>query len=636
MLKELVEKNPDLISVDENDMLIYSFSDTVQNDPFGGVIRLRPEPTEFSLGVGVFALTPPDADFMANVGEYLGLQAGYEGPSTGVAPVTISGAIPRVKTINYMVVESGWLSLAFINESGVPVELPNGVTIINSDDGAVVGHLNYPGVIDPDDSVEVSIALAQTRIHHKLEYEFIFSSPPDDNVSIPDESMLAFRLHFEELHVSEADAQIPRQTLSSYYDGTIVIDDSTYISEALFSEGVLEIIIENMVDIEAPVTITFPALRARNNLSQHYSITSTLSPGAVDNFSVDMQNWKIHNNELKNSLNYTVRLGAIDDTGDYRTLRSTDMISGQLQAQDSPNDVFVVKWMEGIIPPTRYEIALRFELEIGEIADIFEGDVQFDNVQLDLGLFLSGGFDALADLTIIGMNKNGVRDSLIIPADRRRITAGEWSTIDFTKLNSRVTDFFNTFAPQFPDEVYISSYILINRDYKNGYIDVNDMLTASVQLDVPFQFGIRNGVVRDTLSVGDGDGELDRALFDYFNYGRMYFETENGIPVEMDLRINLLDSNGVVLRQLPIAGEPSIGIEAAPVNSSGYATGTSGRNVRVLELSREDIHILRETEMTELMLHINSSSESEAVVFRSRDSIRVNIFATFNAKAGFN
>lgn len=635
-MKKLVEKNPDLINVDENDILIYSFSDTLQNSPLGSVLRLKPEPAEFALDIGALTLSPPDINFNVAVGEYVGLQAGYVGSSPGFAPVTLTGEIPSVETINYMIVDSGRISITLLNKSGVPVELPDGLAVINSDDGAVVGHLTFDGVIDPDDSADAAVALEKSRVYHKLEYEFIFSSPAEDTVVIPDESKLQLSIRFNDLYVSEADAQISNQTPESYYDGAIVIDDSTYISEALFSEGVMELIIENMADIDIPVIITFPELRSRNNLSNHYSRTFTLSRGSAHNFSIDMHDWMIHGNELKNSLNYTVQFGAITAMDDYSTFRSTDMIRGELRTKNSPHGVFVVEWIDGIIAPTQYDVALQFDLQIGEIADIFEGEVQFDNAQLHLGLFMSGGFNAFANLYIVGKNKHGVRDSLIIPADQRRIAANDWSTINFSKLNSRINDFLNTFSPHFPDELSITSHLVVNRDYESGNIDVNDALTVSVQMDVPFQFGIRNGVVRDTLSVGNSDDDLDRELFDYFNYGLMYFETENGMPVEMDLRINLLDSNGIVMHQLPLSDEPPVGIKAAPVNSAGYATGTTGRDVRVLELSREDIHILRETEMTELLLYLNSSDDDRTVVFRSQDSVQVNIFATFNVKPDFN
>lgn len=635
-LIELVEKNPDLISVDESGMLIYSFSDTMQHDPFGDVLRLAVEPAEFSFEVGLFTLSPSDVDFYVAVGDHLGSPPGYTGPSPGISPIPLSGTMPSMESLHFMVVESGSVRLSVTNNTGVPVELSDGVTVTNSDDGSMVGHFFFPGVIEAGEFTQSTIVFDNTRFFRTMDYQFSFSSPPDDGVSIPDNPLLAFSVEFEDLKVSQAEAQIPSQTLDTYFDGAIVIDDSTYISKVQFSQGVLELSIQNSTDIDIPVTIIFPDLRARDNLSQHYSTATTLSRHSLNTLSLDLQNWVLHNADLNNALVYRVQLGTIDATPDYRTILASDAIGGHLKTDDSPAGELVVERIEGVIPPTRYEVSEYVHLGIGDVANFFEGSVRFKDVQLSFGLYMAGGFDALANLRIVGENKQGVRDSLILPADQSYISAGGWTNIIFNNSNSTVVDFINSFIPHMPENLLISGDLIVNPGYESGYIDVRDVLTTSVRLDVPFDFGIRDGMVRDTLTVGDKDADLDRDIFDYLNYGRIYFETENGLPIEFDLRINLLDKNGIALRQIPTQGEPPVAVKAAPVNSEGFATGTAGRDVRVLDLSREDVQVFRDCEMTELILYLNTNNQSDTVVFRSQDSIRVNIFTTFSVKANFN
>jgi len=356
----------------------------------------------------------------------------------------------------------------------------------------------------------------------------------------------------------------------------------------------------------------------------------------LNTLSLDLQNWVLHNADLNNALVYRVQLGTIDATPDYRTILASDAIGGHLKSDESPSGELVVERIEGVIPPTRYEVSEYVHLGIGDVANFFEGSVQFKDVQLSLGLSMAGGFDALANLRLIGENRYGVRDSLVLPADQSYISAGGWTNIILNNSNSTVVDFINSFIPHLPENLLISGDLIVNPGYASGYIDVRDVLTTSVRLDVPFDFGIRDGMVRDTLTVGNKDADLDRDIFDYLNYGRIYFETENGLPIEFDLRINLLDKNGIALRQIPTQGEPPVAVKAAPVNSEGFATGTAGRDVRVLDLSREDVQVFRDCEMTELILYLNTNNQSDTVVFRSQDSIRVNIFTTFSVKANFN
>jgi hypothetical protein len=635
-LIELVDKNPGLIRVDETGMLIYSFSDTTQHNPFGDVLRLEVEPADFSFEVGLFTLSPSDVDFDVAVGDYIGLPPGYSGPSSGVLPTPLSGTMPAVESLHYMVAKSGSVSLSFTNKSGVPIEIPNGVTVTNTDDGSVVGHFFFPGVIEPGDSTQSTIALENTRIFRTMAYQFSFSNPPAESVNIPYYPVLAFTVEFKELQANEAEAQLPSQTLANHFEGTIVIDDSTYISRVDFMQGTLELFIQNTADIDIPVTIIFPDLRAKGNQSRQYSTVTTLSRRSVNTLSLDLKNWVLHNSDLTNSLVYRVQPGTIDATPDYRTIHASDAIDGHLKCDESPSGKLVVERIEGVIPPTRYEVSEYVHLGIGDVANFFEGSVQFKDVQMSLGLRMAGGFDALANLRIIGENRYGVRDSLFLPADQSYISAGGWANIIMSKTNSAVVDFVNSFIPHLPEKLLIAGELIVNPGYAAGSIDVRDVLTTSVRLDVPFDFGIRDGMVRDTLLVGDKDADLDREIFDYLNYGRIYFETENGLPIEVDLRINLLDKNGVAMRQIPVQGEPPVSIKAAPVDSQGFATGTTGRDIRVLDLTREDIRVFRDCEMTELILYLNTNNETDTVVFRSQDSIRVNIFTTFSVKANFN
>lgn len=637
LLKELVERNPDLLGLDENGVILYSFSDTVENEPFGDLLRLTPEPTDFSFEVGAFTLRPDDIDFDVSVGGYLGLPAGHKGPSPGVDPVVITGALPEVQSMRYMILDTGEVHLTMTNESGVPVELQDGLRIRNSDDGSLVVHFIYNEVIEAGETVTVVEQLGETRVYRNMEYDFQFSSPPNENVEIPDDPQLACTLSFDVLEVREADAQIPSQALAGEFNGEIVLDDSIYMTELLFSHGVLDFVIENTVDLDIPVTVTIPDLLSRDDPSQAYRFSETLTRGSIASFSIDASQWMIRTSSLSNSLSYSIKLGSVSSTDEFIEFRATDSMDGTISPQDSPDDEFVIEYIEGVITPTSYEISERVELDLGEITDYFEGDITFGNVRFNLGLFFDGGFDALANLYIVGENKHGVRDSVAIPHDQRFISGHDWSIIVLNESNSNIVDFFSAFVPNFPEELHITGDLLVNPNYEPGYLDVASELQSSIHLDVPLDIGIRDGVVTDTLAIGtDDDDDFDRDIFDYVNHGRLYFETDNGIPAGMDLRMQVINSEGEVLRAFPVEESPAIAIKAAPVDESGFVNGTSGKDVRILDLTEEDIQILRNADKAELFLGIYTNDGRETVKFCSRGSVQVKIYATFNMRADFN
>jgi hypothetical protein len=637
-LEEIVEKNPDVLYPDETGAIIYSFSDTVRNEPLGDRIRLEPVSTDFSFAVGLFSLETEDVRFTVPMSSHLPYPGGYSGTSTGVDPLQVGGALPPIDEIEYMVFESGTVALELVNNSGVPVRFPDGFHLHNADDGMTVGVFTYPDIIQPNESIVSTLTLEDTRVYQSLTYTFGFSSPPEDEITIPPNPALELTLRFEDLEVIEASARIPGQTFPGSFTGSFIIDDSTFIRHASFEQGGLELRVVNEIDVDIPVTLTLNEFFRVSNPSQQFRFTTHLSRQSHQSFSIDLREWMIDTGtaEATNTFSYSLTLGEIGETGDYRTVHASDAVGGEIRSLEPPQHELVVERMEGRIVPTSFEVSELIELDLGEVPDFLEGDFTYGNVQLELGLLLNGGFDVDVDVHLVGLNRYGMQDSLEIPIDRRRLSAGAWNTIVFDSENSRINEFMSSFAPNFPEEFLIVGSAVVNPDFADGFVDQRDYFNTSVHLNVPFHFGIRDGIVRDTLAIGEGGDDIDREVFDYVNYGKMYFESVNAIPLGMELRLCLLDERGAVLREFPLEHHPAIAILAAPVDESGLASLPADRDIRFLELTSEDIALIRQADQTELILHINTTDGTEKVVFSVDNYLHLKIFATFNVRADFN
>jgi hypothetical protein len=637
-LEEIIEKNPNVFYPDESGTIVYSFSDTVQNEPLGERIRLKPGPTDFSFEVGLFSLETDDVRSTVPMSSHLPYPGGYTGTSTGVDPVQIGGALPAIDEIEYMVFESGTVVLELVNNSGVPVRFPDGFHLHNVDDGVTVGRFTYPGIIQPNESIVSTLTLENTRVYQSLTYAFVFSSPPEDEVTIPPDPALDLTLRFEELEVIEASARIPGQIFPGSFDGSFIIDDSTFIRHASFEQGGLELRVVNDIDVDIPVTLTLNEFFRVSNPSQQFRYTTHLSRQSDQSVYIDLREWIIDTgtSEATNTFSYNLTLGEIAETDDYRTVRASDVVGGKIRPLEPPHQELVVDRMEGRMAPTPFDVSELIELDLGEVPDFLEGDFTYGNVKLELGLLLNGGFDVDIDVHLVGINRYGKQDSLEIPTDRQRLSAGAWNTIVFDSENSRINEFMRSFAPNFPEEFLVVGTAVVNPDFADGFVDQRDYFNTSVDLTIPFNFGIRDGIVRDTLAIEDGDDDIDREVFDYFNYGTMYFESVNAIPLGMELRLCLLDERGAVLREFPLEHHPAIGILAAPVDESGLVSLPADRDIRFLELTSEDIVLIRQADQTELILHINTTDGSEKVIFSVDNYLHLKIFATFNVHADFN
>lgn len=635
-LQELVDKNPDILSTEADGTILYTFSDTLRYDPIGELIRMASESSPFSFDLGLFTITPGNIDHTIVLNNHLPV-FGRNG-ARAADPVTIAGTFPRIESMEYLIAETGTLVLEIENQTGTPIEIVNGIEISNTDDNNTVALFIYPAPIQDGERVSGESSLDDVRIYKDLAYEFTLAGIDNGNGEFNENPVLEFTLSFDNLQVREANAIIPSQKLTGGYDGEIVFDDSLYFREVSFSEGFLRFVVQHDIDLTFPVIVTLPELRHRNNTSIQFSAERIVGPGDTGEIIIDLTDWIIQTEggELKNSLEYFVQLGTIGQTMDFRTLHAEDQITGEVGTSDPPDHWIIVHGFDGRIPPTRFLFNEHAELDLGDVIDHFEGEVSFEDASLLLDIFLGGGYDADADLQVVGKNKFGHVDSIAIPADQRRITAGEWSTIILDKDNSTINEFLGTFVPTLPEDLFVDGDLILNPDYLDGYFSIDGELNSLLHLNVPFDMGIRNGIIRDTLTIGGSGDDIDRDMVDLINYGMIYFESVNRIPLGIDVRMNLLDRDGTVLRQIPAHGAPPIGVGPAPVDESRMSADTVYSDMQVLELTGDDISAIIDADRAELVLYIHTTEDVENVIFRSSDTFAIRIYASFNIRADFN
>ncbi len=637
-LAELLENNPDLLTADVNGLLMFSTTDTLESYRFGDVLVMDPVSDHFDFEIGVFELNPSPVQFKVPLEDHIPYAPLYEGPSEGVAPSTITGTIPPIESIEYMICREGTVGIHLENRSGIPLEFPDGLTIRNSDDLSVLVHFPVDGLVAQGEQRYVESALVDSRIYRTLEYEFTFASPPASGIAVSSNPDVAFTINFHGLSVEQARARIPEQKFDGGVSQEIEIEDSTFIKRATFSEGRIEVQLHNGVDMVIPVTLRMDDLRMRIDSGIRFSSDLILQPNSSASVSIDLREWMIftESNTLIERIPYVVETGTIIPADDYSTVSAHDKVTGSVSFGDGRGRGPVIDSIEGRIKPTRHSVNNEFVLDIGNLEKNFDGEVTFADARLSLDLFLNSGYDAHTDFRILGENKYGVRDSLVVPANERRLTAGARNTIVFDKTNSRINEFLAAFVPDFPEQLVIVGEATINPDYTEGQVDTHSSIDMAMTVDIPLHIGIKNGVVRDTVNIGGFDGTFDREQFDYINQGKIYFESVNGVALGFGLRLCLLDRYNMVLKEFPVEGQMPIGIAPASVNKDGLVSGEGQKDIRHLDLTNSDIEIFRYADRAALIIDIETDETIETSYFRTSDSLRMKIYGSFSLKADFN
>jgi hypothetical protein len=253
-----------------------------------------------------------------------------------------------------------------------------------------------------------------------------------------------------------------------------------------------------------------------------------------------------------------------------------------------------------------------------------------------LGFSTLSTIDFPVDLYLkIGARKSAAGDSafLLVPVAQRRLNPGS-NSVQFNE--GEVGQFLSQFSGSLPDSLHICGRVLVNpRDVYNpaivGHLGQNSSFGGMMHLDVPMMLGIVDGLYRDTLSLGDttGDGhqdfQINKDRFNDVNYGKMFVEVENGMPIQVGIKLGLLDGGRQSLLQLPQSGWP-MSFNEALVDAQGNIIAPA-RSTSTLQLSEQDVRQFKPAEMLSYSFELHTPTGSPAVRFRTSDYVRVRIWS---------
>lgn len=557
--------------------------------------------------------------------------------------------------------------------------------------GSEIGEIT--NVIIPAGETKVEIIdITGKGISNEISYTGTASSP-GTNEAVTIQSADLINIHLDgSILLNSATAVLKAQEFTEA--GDIEIDDEFFTLEngnhyVQLKSGDLRIVdVVNEIDLDLEsLEISFPEIRT-GMYQPEDSLVITLTgsdrirrSSTIDNaYTVSLEGARIY--APGNTLKYNV-LAATENTANHpqgdsiRTVNATDKILASVEIQD-----LLIGFAKGMVKartillndddPSNGEDVLDLftdnEVQTTKMdgLDMLSGsELSFYEPSLNLFYDTNLGVSATIYAAILGVNENNeqvylsgnsgstlevinsdnvsglMADGLPIPPEKlvkftidKNTSGGNVSSvIVFDNTNSNIEDFFSNL----PEDIRFIGKAVVNEGSGEGEISDPIEFITSMGVDIPLNFATKGpAVFEDTLSVdladlpdGSGDNKLSNSS--------LHIEYENGMPFDVDLSLEFLDSDLNVITRVPDSSNPSdqkIQITAAPVHSETRFTSSSNTGTIEISLTRQQLENLYQTRQLILIGDFQTSSQ-EQVKLRSDDFIDLSVFGKFKVENRF-
>ncbi|MFN0159456.1 MAG: hypothetical protein ACKVRP_15450 [Bacteroidota bacterium] len=634
-LLEIVRKDTSLLRVGTGGQIIYATSAGAPPTFIGDLIAIDPPDTTAEVEFGTFAVTTPPLQTGLQV-PWLPGGAITPIPDTNIVFADIAYTIPTFQSVTFA---NGTITLTLQNNMPVPLEVNAPVEVFDAQQRLVASFIFTPSVIPPYSSRSASDGLAERTTGNNIRITGLaFHTPGSATpVEIPQGDIIVATLHTSNVQARRATfAQIPPQRLASDDTTMFSLDDSTLVKEVGFRSGTLDFTFTSRVDLDILFKFRMNELRSVQSVSIPYEDSIYLPARGTGSFSLNLAQYKIQSStgDLVRSLQVISNIVLPSGSVAPVTVNDTDKVDIMLSSTP-----LIVDTAVAVVKPTWVDVNAPIAINFGDLPTRFSGQISIPSATLGLATSVSFGFPL--DLYVsIGARRYPSGDwvYLQIPASQKRIQPGT-NAVNFNQ--NEVGYFLSQFTNQLPDTLYVMGQVLVNPpEVYNptlagvGSFGSNSSFGGTVHLEVPLMLGIVDGAYRDTLAIGDttGDGQTDytvnKSRIRDVNFGKIFIEVQNGMPLQVGVNLALLNNTRQSLLSIPQSGSPVL-VNAAAVDNDGNVT-LAARSTSTIELSAHDVRQFDPSEFMTYALSLITTPGSPAVRFKTTDYIRIRVWSTLS------
>lgn len=481
---------------------------------------------------------------IANPG-YLGLKAG---------PVTLNAD----KIFTAADVLTGRLEIVIKNQLSFPITNVN-YNLRNTKKGDILGSSTIPSLLPGATTIE-NIDLAGKSIEGFLDFSVTSMDIPGtapDRVLIDTSKGLDLTITARNLKVSYAQAIFPRQN---------VVDDTIFtkltnlgdvkLKRASSKSGFVDVIVEST----APDTIFFNyAIWDAKIGNDTFVVKAKTLPAPVGGTSKQTFTYRLDDFNLNlsgengDSVNFfrSRLLASFDSTGRLVEINGNDSIRIKIKVYDVK-----ASYARGYFGKADYKVGPG-TIPISTFKNLKSGQLDFEDIKMKLKVINGTGIPCylvIDDISAQNTNTSTTK-KLNVLNDLDKITIGAADEIPFkskeTNLeinnnNSNLKDFINVF----PNSISYSGTITTNPSGNDGtysnFLSSISKVVANLDIEIPLSFIASDLALSDTIDFITSTIKTPENI----KSGIFSLIVENGFPLELNMKLYLLDANGSIYDEL--------------------------------------------------------------------------------------
>ncbi len=476
-------------------------------------------------------------------------------PALPVGSTTPVPAIPQRKTnitpdspfTNFQsaTISSGTFTLTAYNGYPATMQFPNGIDLTDGSGNLII--------TIPIDSLvsyraeSVAVSLAGVVMPNNPQVSFTYASNGSTApATFQSDTLIALSIELTNVKVSSADAIVPPQPPITL-DRGLMLPDGNKVATASISSGVLNISVTNAFDMSIPISLTIKSLVGQSGpLSRTFTLASAGSSGSTYQESIPLSGYVLNMADASgspgDSLMYSVVAQVPGSNGQFINIATSDSVKAAfglsgLQFSSFTGEVHMTGPVS--IPADTQTVNL------GDFTSMFNGRILFsDSTKLVLNINMTGGFPSLVHLKLIPSSTSTgpvTGDSLVV---EKMLYPGQPNYITLGQNFVSVLNTFTSTTNEIPDQFIISGYVVVNPGppYAMGTVKQTDVVEGTATIEIPFDLGISNATFTDTTKTPVINDSSTASRLDNVDSGQVVIEVNNGLPVQMSLITQLIDT----------------------------------------------------------------------------------------------
>jgi hypothetical protein len=629
-LADLVSKDSSLLGITPGGTQIV-YNTTFQADPtfVGNLVSLSSFTSASQVQLGVFSVNDVSYALPVTFPAWFPRGMTTPIPQATIAFDLLQGSLPGLDSVSF---QSGIAELHVRNNLPVPVTVQNPITLRDAS-GNLCGTFDFSGKgpIAPGTELVATMDLAGVFLTHTISLAGVTLSEPGTAVPlpVPADSLVVARIVARNLVVRTAVVTtLPPQIAVNNVTRALALKDSNLVKELYVKSGRITIHFQSGLPVDA---------------SFRYSIGELLTPaGSVytDNVSlpargsfdrtIDLAMYRLHSSDGS-------YIAALDVTGSVALtpagggapvrIQESDNISFALTATSIVADSVV-----GVTKPTWVNVNTVLPLNLGDLTKKFKGQVNIPAATLRLLPQSTIRFPLQLDLKLQAEGNHGqLLSELNVPPTT---TSGAMLPIDF--VPGEVGRFLSSISGQLPDSLRVRGAVLVNPQYDISTpqsVGSGSWFGGKVQVSFPLLVSLTGGEFADTASIGDTSGAgqghtlADAKTAGQINSIKLHVVVDNAIPLQVALKLHLLDRAKRLLLDLPQTAGDSITIPAPAV--LGGIVQSPSHAERIIQLAGTEVQQFNNASSVAYVLGV-STAGADPVSFESTQAIRIRVWAEFS------